>query len=172
MSKLTDSIEDWIQSFKSSKAWFNKLSSADTKKSFLSDFKLYCDAVGKNPDELISLKEEGLKNIATEKEFQAERLLEDFFSNCNLKDSVKMMLKSSVISFYRHNWRNLNPNVASNISKPEPKKRCPSMQDIEALENSMTNQRDTALLWFFESTAVRIGTLSKLKWKFPFPRVV
>jgi site-specific recombinase XerD len=162
---MTDSLEAWIQSFKSGKTWFNKLLSEDTKKSFLSDFKLYCDAVGKNPDELISLKEEGLKNIATEKEFQAERLLEDFFANCNLKDSVKMMLKSSVISFYKHNWRNLNPNVASNIQKPESKHRCPSIQDVQDLDNAMTCQRDKAILWFFASTAIRIGTVLKLKWK-------
>jgi integrase len=75
------------------------------------------------------------------------------------------MLKSSVISFYRHNWRNLNSNVASNITKPEPKQRCLEMQDIQDLENAMTCQRDKALLWFFASTAIRIGTVIKLKWK-------
>jgi hypothetical protein len=47
LSKMTDDLEAWIQSFKSGKTWFSKLSSADTKKSFLSDFRLYCDAVGK-----------------------------------------------------------------------------------------------------------------------------
>jgi hypothetical protein len=86
LSKLTDSIEDWIQSFKSGKTWFNKLSSADTKKSFLSDFKLYCDSVGKNPDELISLKEEGLKNIATEKNGKQKNFWKISFRNAVSKN--------------------------------------------------------------------------------------
>ena len=73
-------------------------------------------------------------------------------------------MKNAVISFYKHNWRNLNSNVASNIQKPEAKKRCPKMDDILELENAMTNQRDKSIIWFFASTSVRIGTLTKLKW--------
>lgn len=164
LSDLTDSLEAWIQSFKSGKAWFNKLQSPETKKAFLTNFKRYCDSVNKNPDELIAFKVEGLQNVNTDKEWQAERLLEDYFENCDLKNSVKEMLKCSVISFYKHNWRNLNPNVASNIQRQEPKKRCPSIQDVEDLEDAMTCQRDKSLLWFFESTAIRVGTVLKLKW--------
>ena len=39
------------------------------------------------------------------------------------------------------------------------------MQDIEDLENAATSQRDKALVWFFESTSIRIGTLPKLTWR-------
>ena len=74
---------------------------------------------------LIAYKIEGLKNVASEKEFQAERLLENYFTNCDLTDSAKEMLKNAVISFYKHNWRNLNSNVASNIEKVEPNTTMP-----------------------------------------------
>jgi integrase len=38
------------------------------------------------------------------------------------------------------------------------------MEDILDLDNAMTNQRDKAIIWFFASTSMRIGTLIKLKW--------
>jgi integrase len=161
---LTEQSEAWILQFESGRNWINKLPSEDTRRVFIRNLQKYCDAVSKNPDELIALKIEGLKAVATEKEFQAERLLENHLSNCGLTVSAKEMMKNAIISFYKHNWRNLNPNVASDIQKPEPKKRCPKMDDILSLENAMTNQRDKAIVWFFASTSVRIGTLIKLKW--------
>lgn len=165
MSKLTEFNEKWILQFESGRNWISKLPSAETRRTFLRNLKRYSEAVGKNPDELIAFKIEGLKNVASEKEFQAERLLENYFSKCALTDSAKEMLKNAVISFYKHNWRNLNPNVASNVEKVEPNKRCPKMKDIEELDNVMPSQRDKALLWFFESTSIRIGTIPKLYWK-------
>ncbi len=165
MSKLTEFNEKWILQFESGRNWISKLPSAETRRTFLRNIKRYCEAVGKNPDELIAFKIEGLKNVASEKEFQAERLLENYFANCDLTDSAKEMLKNAVISFYKHNWRNLNPNVASNVEKVEPTKRCPKMEDILELDNAMPSQRDKALLWFFESTSIRDGTVPKLKWK-------
>ena len=65
-----------------------------------------------NPDELIAFKIDGLKNVATETEFQAERLLEKYLANVNLTQSMKEMQKNAIISFFKHNWRNFNPNVA------------------------------------------------------------
>jgi hypothetical protein len=165
MSKLTEFNEKWILQFESGRTWVNKLPSPETRRAFIRNLKRYCESVNKNPDELIAYKIEGLQNVATQKEFQAERLLEDYFTKCALTDSPKEMLKNAVISFYKHNWRNLNSNVASNIEKPEPKQRCPKMQDIEDLDNSMTSQRDKALLWFFESTSIRVGSIPKLTRK-------
>ncbi len=164
MSKLTEFNEKWILRFDSGKNWISKLPSEQTRRIFIRNLQKYSEAVNKNPDELIAFKIEGLRNIATEKEFQAERLLENHLSSCNLSVSSKEMMKNAVISFYKHNWRNLNGNVASNIQKPEAKKRCPKMDDILELENAMTNQRDKAIIWFFASTSVRIGTLTKLRW--------
>ena len=76
--------------------------------------------------------------------------------------SVKAESKNAIISFFKHNWRNLNPNVASDIEAPEAKKRTPIIEDIQALDANMTTARDKALVWFFPSTAVRVETLTKL----------
>ena len=49
-----------------------------TEQIYISRIASYCFNVGKNPDELIKLKLEGLQNLNSEKEFQAEDLLEKF----------------------------------------------------------------------------------------------
>ena len=164
MSKLTEKSEAWILQFESGRNWISKLASEDTRRVFIRNLEKYSHAVKRTPDELVAFKIEGLRAIATEREFQAERLLENYLSTCGLSVSSKEMMKNAVISFYKHNWRNLNPNVASDVQKPEPKKRCPKMDDILSLENAMTNQRDKAIVWFFASTSVRIGTLIELRW--------
>jgi integrase len=107
---------------------------------------------------------EGQRNIGTPKEFQAENLLESFFAETKLQESAKMALKTAVLSFYKHNRRELASNTASNITHPEYKQRCPDMHDILDLEDAMQNQRDKAILWFLASTAFRIGTLVELTW--------
>ena len=45
------------------------------------DIKQCCEVVGKSPTELLALKVEGLRNVATEKEFQAEDLLDSYSYN-------------------------------------------------------------------------------------------
>lgn len=164
MSDFTEENERWILRYESGRNWVSKLPSKDTKRIFIRCLDRYCKAVKMNPDELIAFKIDGLRNVATETEFQAERLLEKYLANVNLTQSMKEMQKNAIISFYKHNWRNLNPNVASNIEKPEAKKRTPKIEDIQSLEANTTNSRDKAIIWFFASTAVRIGTFLKLKW--------
>ena len=66
-----DDVKDWLLSFESGKKRYDRISSDNSRRVYLSRLKQYCQAVGKNPDELTALKVEGLKNIATEKEFQA-----------------------------------------------------------------------------------------------------
>ncbi len=83
------------------------------------DMKQYCDAVGKNPTELLALKVEGLRNVATEKEFQAEDLLDSYLYNTpNVTDHIKVSILCAVKSFYKANWRELNSNVGKNLSLP------------------------------------------------------
>jgi hypothetical protein len=59
---MTDSLTEWILSFNSGMAWYNKLNSANTKKAYLPNLKKYCDYTKTNPEQLITLKLEGLKN--------------------------------------------------------------------------------------------------------------
>ena len=162
---MTEDTFPWMLNFTSAKNWLDTLRSEQTKEIYVLRLKMYCDGVGKNPDELIQLKIDGLTNVATAKEFQAESLLNNYLYHNNLTSNVQMAVLSAVKSFYKANWRELNSNVGTNIESPEPKKRTPKMQDIIELEDAMTYLRDKAILWFLESAPFRVGTLTKLKWK-------
>ena len=162
MSDFTEENERWILRYESGRNWVSKLPSQHTKRIFIRALQRYCEAVNQNPDELINLKIEGLKAVATATEWQAERQLEKYLRDSKMTDSVKAQAKNAIISFFKHNWRNLNPEVAKDIEEPEAKKRTPKIEDIQALDANMTNARDKALVWFFPSTAVRIETLTKL----------
>ena len=162
---MTDDTFPWMLTFASAKNWLDTIRSERTKEIYVLRLKQYCDAVGKNPDELIELKVDGLRNVATAKEFQAESLLNNYLYNNNLTSNIQTAVLFSVKSFYKANWRELNSNVGSNIESPEPKKRTPKMQDILELEEAMTYLRDKAILWFLESAPFRKATLTKLQWK-------
>jgi hypothetical protein len=73
---MVDSRIDWVQKFETGKIWYNKLTSIETKRTYLRNLQRYCKAVKKNPDQLIELKREGQRNVGTIEEFQAETLLE------------------------------------------------------------------------------------------------
>jgi integrase len=164
---MTDSLKSWILSFESGRQWLNKLSAPITKMQFTSYLKQYCKAVKKTPDELINLKMEGLKNVGTAKEWQAENLLETFFSKSKLSKSAKLNLRNAVFSFYKHNRRDLQKQTASNVKDetPESKKRNPSLEDLKALEDKAHLAKDKALIWFIASTSCRVGTVVLLKWE-------
>jgi site-specific recombinase XerD len=160
---MTDALEEWILQFNSGMAWFNKLDAVNTKRAYLPNLKKYCDAVKKNPDQLIELKIEGLQSINTPKEFQAENLLETFISIAKIPLSVKDSIRTTVISFYKNNRRPLLE--IKEVSTPESKQRCPKSQDISELENAFTTSRDKALVWFIASAPFRLETITKLTWR-------
>ena len=142
------------------------MASYRTKDTYSKNFKQYCNAVGKSPPELLAVKIEGLRNVATEKEFQAEDLLNDYLYNTpDVTDHLKISILCAVKSFYKANWRELNGNVGKNLSAPESEKRTPKLQDIIEKEEAMTYQRDKAILWFLEITPVRHSIFVNLYWK-------
>ena len=165
---MTDDIEAWLLSFDCGKKWFNTITAPRTKEMYARDLKRYCDAVAKTPTELLALKIEGLRNVATEKEFQAEDLLDSYLYNTpdsEVTVHIKIATLCAVKSFYKANWRELNSNVGKNLSLPEPQRRTPKLQDIIEMEDAMSFQRDKAILWFLESTPVRHATLVNLYWR-------
>jgi hypothetical protein len=162
---MTDDIEVWLLSFECGKAWFSTITSPRTKDMYSKDLKQYCHAVGKSPDELLELKVEGLRNIATAKEFQAEKLLDGFLYNTpDISIHIKISILCAVKSFYKENWRELNKKVGEKLTLPPAKKRTPTMQDLLEMDEVMMYQRDKAILWFLESAPFRVGTLTKLMW--------
>jgi hypothetical protein len=120
LSKMTNDIEAWLLSFDSGKGWFSTITAPRTKQMYSHDLKQYCDAVGKTPTELLALKVEGLRNVATGIEFQAEELLNNYlYNNPDVTIHIKISILCAVKSFYKANWRELNANVGKNLSLPE-----------------------------------------------------
>jgi hypothetical protein len=162
---MTEDIQAWLKGFGASSKWINTLRSEATIEMYTGYLAQYCKGVNKNPDELIALKIEGLRNVATAIEFQAEDILDKYLCSPEITDNIKVSILCAVKSFYKANWRELNANVGKNLSVPQPKQRTPKMQDILELESVMTYQRDKSILWFLESAPFRGGTATKLFWK-------
>jgi hypothetical protein len=150
-----------------------------TEQIYISRIASYCLNVGKNPDELIALKLEGLQNVNTEKEFQAEELLESFLRQdkyfktdkegnkieAEFTDSSKVGVLAAVQSFYESTrGRGLVDDTGDFLVVPEAKKRSPKVEDCSKLEEAMKTERDKFLVWFLESCPVRKGTLRQLKF--------
>ena len=160
---MTDSVKAWLQSFVSGQKFIDKIPSERTLKNYMPNLRKYCNFVHKNPDKLIQLKIQGLQNVATEKEFIAEDTLENFITKSKFKPSMKQTIRNTVISFYKANRRPLIEVQKVDVS--ETKKRQPKPDDVLELDNAMTCERDKAITWFFNSSPVRIDTLSKMVWK-------
>jgi len=94
---MTEEQDAWINGYPSGRAWLNKLGSPRTKRQFTRYFARYCNAVQKTPDELIALKMEGLQNVGTSKEWQAEDLLEGFFAQNEMLPTARLMLKNAAL---------------------------------------------------------------------------
>jgi hypothetical protein len=97
LSKMTDSMDQWLRSFVSGQKWLNTIQSPKTKDIYMKNMKQYCTAVGKNPDELIAYKIEGIRNITTAIEFQAEDLSDNYLTNAkDLSVHTKVSIFSAV----------------------------------------------------------------------------
>jgi hypothetical protein len=108
---MSEELLPWMLQFQSAKTWINTIRAENTKNMYLKHLKRYCDAVNKNPDELIEFKIDGLRNVTTPKEFHAEALLNNYLFNSDLTATIQVLLLASVKSFYKANWRELNSNV-------------------------------------------------------------
>ena len=118
---MTEDTFPWMLNFTSAKNWLDTLRSEQTKEIYVLRLKMYCDGVGKNPDELIQLKIDGLTNVATAKEFQAESLLNNYLYHNNLTSNVQMAVLSAVKSFYKANCENSTQMWAQILSHLNPR---------------------------------------------------
>lgn len=159
---MMESLNKWIREYRSGKIWLNKLRSKQTIKIYLPLLKRYCDATGKTPDELINLKLEGQRQVGTNKEFQAEELHDSTINDLDITDHAKLSISTTVQSFYKHNRRPLVEIRKFEI--PEPKKRRPTLEDVEDLANNVKWKRDKAIIWFIASAPFRRETVALLTW--------
>jgi integrase len=174
VSKLTDSDKAWLLNFESGRNFYNaKMKNSEiTEKTYTRWFKKYSDDLGKNPDELILLKPNVVevsmmiqKGLTTINPNEADKVLENYLANDEITPSNKLVILTTVKSFYSSNLRDLAKITGKSIEAPERKQRSPTVDDCVKLESRMSNARNAFLLWFLESCPVRVGTLKQLKWK-------
>ncbi len=174
MSRLTDSDKAWLLSFESGRTFYNeKMKNSEvTEKTYTRWLKKYCDDLGKNPDELLLLKPNVVevammiqKGITAINPHEADKVLMDYLANDDITPSNKLVILTTVKSFYSANLRDLAKQTGKSIEAPERKQRTPTVDDCVKLESRMPNARNAFLLWFLESCPVRVGTLKKLTWK-------
>ena len=128
---MTDNLVKWINQFHSGKVWLSKLKSKETIRVYLPNFKTFCDAVNKNPDQLIQMKVEGLKAVGTKQEFQVEETHDLVISELEAAPHTKANISMAVTSFFKHNRR---PLVGTKkFDRPEAKHRTPSLSDVEEM---------------------------------------
>lgn len=178
LSKLTNQTKEWLLSFTSGQAFYDKKmkNSKQTEQLYTMRLFEYCYNINKTPDELIQLKLDGLQNPNTIKEFAAEELLETFLRQQTLyrlnngtkqtvpfTDSSKIGMLAAVKSFYDSTrGRSLAKDTGDFLEVPEAKKRTPTVEDCVQLEEAMTTERDKFLVWFLQSVEVRKGTVQQL----------
>jgi hypothetical protein len=169
---MTDDIIPYLERFTSSKRWLQSLKSAHTKEVYALRLKQYCDAVEKNPDEILSLKLTLIEiiqlaqkqTISPDIQFQAEDLLNDYLKS-GIGDSAALGVKAAVKSFYTFHRRSLDPSVAKDVVAPEPKQRSPKINDLIELDAAMFMPRDRAIVWAIASGAFRDNELISLNWE-------
>jgi len=150
-------IERWAKDYPKVMTWIGKL---QKKKQNAWLLWLFCKIVGKNPDELLALKDDPRSR-------EAEYLLDQFVTNEDLEitDSIKGTIVIAVKSFFKHNYRDL-AKASGQISfiKQKPYRRH-SKDELLKIYRAAQNPRDRSLITFTWSTAIAKETLSKIQWK-------
>jgi len=157
--EITESevIERWAKDYPKVMTWIGKL---QKKKQNAWLLWLFCKIVGKNPHELLALKDDPRST-------EAEYILDQFVTNEDLEipDSIKGTIVIAVKSFFKHNYRDL-AKASGQISfiKQKPYRKH-SKDELLKIYRAAQNPRDRSLITFTWSTAIAKDTLSKIQWK-------
>ena len=151
-----DVIEKWAKNYPKVMTWLGKIQRKNHNAWFLW---LYCKSVGKNPNELLALKEDSQSK-------QAEYLLDQLISEekLGLTNAIKVNVAIAVKSFYKHNYIDL-AKASGQITfiKQKPYRRH-TKEELLKIYRSAQNPRDRTLIPFVWSTAIAKETLSKIQW--------
>lgn len=153
MSRLTDSDKAWLLSFESGRNFYNaKMKNSEvTEKTYTRWLKKYSDDLGKSPDELLLLKPNVvevaqmiMKGNTAINPNEADSVIENYLSNDDITQSNKLVILTTVRSFYSANLRDLAKQTGKSIEAPERKQRTPTIDDCVKLESKMQNARNDA----------------------------
>lgn len=150
-------MERWAEKYTEVKRWLAKI---QMKEDNVTHFHNFCEWCGKQPPELLALKDD---RSSTE----AEELLDDFVADekTGFPNSVKWRMTIAVKSFFKHNYRDLAKACGKmTLEKVKPYNK-PRKEDLRKLWLWMQNPRDKSLITFICSTAIAKETITKIKWK-------
>jgi len=150
-------LERWAKNYPKVMTWLGKL---QTKNESAWHLWLFCEKVGKSPDELLSLKDDP-------KSREAEYLLDNFVADesLDLPNSVKVSAVIAVKSFFKHNYRELAKASGQITFIKQKPYRKHTKEELLRIYRSAQNPRDRALIPFTWSSAIAKETLSKILWK-------
>jgi len=152
-----EEIAAWVAKYREVQRWLAKI---QKKKHNAFHFYRFCEWSGKQPPELLALKDDRGST-------KAEELLDDFVADerTGFTNSVKWRMTIAVKSFFKHNYRDLARACGKiTLEKVTPYNK-PRKEDLRKLWLWMQNPRDKSLITFVCSTAIAKETLTNLKWK-------
>ena len=123
----SEEIVAWVRSFKTGERWLNAIlvrgGSKATEKIYARQLYLFCQMVGKNPDELIKERQEQLKSDNEFEKYAAEEQLQAVY--LKIKSTGKIQTAKHVFmvvrSFYKYNrvpLRVTSPRIV--VAPPKP----------------------------------------------------
>jgi len=152
---VPEAIDHWGKNYPKVMTWLNKLQQKDQGAWHLW---LYCKTVGKDPNELLALKDDP-------KSREAEYLLDNFVANEGFSNSVKVAVSIAVKSFFAHNYAELAKKSGQiQFIKQKPYRRH-TKEELWKIYRAAQNPRDRSLISFTWSTAIARETLHKIQWK-------
>jgi len=117
----------WVRSFETGRRWLDGVAadhsgSLQTEEQYARCLKLFCEWVGKNPDELIAEREEQIKSEDKRIQRKAEENLKAFCLYLKREKGISFdIFHSAVRSFYRYNYNPLmvrTPKTSFDTIKP------------------------------------------------------
>lgn len=130
-------MEQWAYKFESVRTWLSKING--TKALRAQDFFHFCDFTGKNPDELLALKN-------SYESLTVKKLLDRFVSEAKIPESPRWKSAIAVRSFFRCNYRQLQCEAGKIEYSQKKPPRVPSKKQRLELFKACYNQRDRALV--------------------------
>ena len=148
-------IKKWATKYPKVITWLSKL---QIENIWAFQLYSYCQIVGKNPDELLALKDD---RSSTE----AEYLLDKFVANSPFTNSVTYNIVTAVKSFYKYNYKSLE-RASGQITfiKKKPYRKH-TKEELLKIYRSTQNPRDRALITFVWSSSIAKESLTTILWK-------
>jgi hypothetical protein len=150
-----DVLERWANGFESVRVWLSKLNGAKAARAVKPYY--FCDWADLSPTQLLKLK-------GSFEDLTVEKLLDKFVLESSLPDSTRWNSVLVVKSFFRCNYRQLQPEARKIDYVQKKPQRSPSKQLRRELYGACFNQRDRALICVSACSAIALETMYNLRW--------